>query len=88
MIILLSWRVYATRPCGVNRADDDSVQNFVGTAVGISMLGRNNAVIKIITLAGVGKINPRHDKLFVAAYTDNNMHIPSYYYYHNIQHCK
>lgn len=43
------------------------------------MLGRNNAVIKIITLAGVGKINPRErdDKLFVAAYTDNNniMHI-------------
>lgn len=54
------------------------------------MLGINDAVIKIITLAGVGEINPRDDRLFVAAYTDNNiiMHIPSYYYYHNIQHYK
>jgi len=53
------------------------------------MLGRNDAVIKIITLAGVGEINPRDDKLFVAAYTDNNIiHIPSYHYYHNIQHYK
>jgi len=54
------------------------------------MLGRKyNAVIKIITLTGVGEINPRDDKLFVAAYTDNNiMHIPSYYHHHDIQHYK